>query len=141
MKKSRKPMVAGLMNALFGIPVIVNSIRVIVDYYVNHPWRDVNIAICLVTILSGLIALLSGWLCISRKNWWMALSTSMSSIPGGLVSAGVLASLFPPDTFLVSIPIFAILGFVVFATPTILIIFSKKDFIKSGGVLEVTHGA
>ncbi len=129
MKETWKPTVAGVMNGLFGLPVMVNSVRVLIDYYVNRPWRDTSIALVCIFLLVGVVAVFSSLLCLFRRRWRLATFTSLLSIPAGILAYGILSEfVWGPFAFRSTVPVYSILGGLILVTPTVLVLFSKKDF-------------
>ena len=137
-KKTWKPTVAGIINIAFGLPLTIGIFWVIIDHLLNRP-QLAGIGLAPILIPLGLIATFSGWICLSRRWWWLALFASILGTPAGLVSFAFLTSLFPPDTFALSVPVYPILDFVALITPTVLIFFSKKEFSKRSAVMEMRH--
>jgi hypothetical protein len=144
-KKTWKPIVAGIVEIFFGLPSIIGLVWWLVTKYIEHAYDGLDLGIGLLPIIGpfSLAAIFSGWLCFSRRLWWLALISSILGIPAGIVSFLLLASLPVPLPFqlTVPVPVYSFLGFVILVTPTILIILSKKEFKKRVVIMEVPHEA
>ena len=141
MKKTWKPTVAGIMNIAFGLISVFGLIWIVIDYYIDRLYLlDLGMGLAPVIIPFGLVALFCGWLCLSRRWWWLALITSILGIPASLFTFAFVASLLPPETFRLTVPVYPILGTLILITPIVLVFFSRKEFRRQSGVSEVPHG-
>ena len=142
MKKTWKPTAAGIIYIVFGLTSVVGPIWLVIDYYIDRLYLlDLGMGLAPVIIPFGLVALFCGWLCLLRRWWWLALIASILGIPASLFTFAFVASLLPPDTFHLTVPVYPILGTLILITPIVLILFSKKEFRRQSGVSEVTHVA
>ncbi len=139
MKKTWKPIAAGIANVAFGIPSLTNSILWLVSYYIKHTYAGLDLGIGLAPFMIplSLIALFSAWLCFSRRWWWLTLISSILGIPAGIMCFVLTESFLSPKIFWFTDSIYSLLGFVVLVIPTILVAISRKEFKKRVAVMEV----
>jgi uncharacterized membrane protein YfcA len=140
MKKTWRPTVAGIINIAFGLPLALGLTWVVIDYLLDSP-RLVAMGLAPILIPLSLIATFSGWLYLYRRWWWLVLFTSVLGIPAGGCSFAFLASLIPPDTFSLTVPVYPFLLFVALMAPMVLIGVSRREFGKRDVVMEMLREA
>jgi len=104
----------------------------LVSYYIKHTYAGLDLGVDIAPFVTPLsiIVLFSGWLCFSRRWWWLALISSILGIPTGIMFFVLSESFLSPKIFRFTDSVYSLLGFVVLVIPTILIVISRKEFKK-----------